>query len=57
MRNAERVPIRLTTQVPARTRERLKRKTTDHMKLIESSPKRVVAYFGDPKVNYAANHK
>lgn len=47
----------ITTQVPARTRERLRRKTTDHMNLVESSPKRVIAYFGDPKVNYAANHK
>ncbi len=47
----------ITTQVPARTRARLKRKTTDHMKLIESSPDRVIAYFGDPKVSYAANHK
>ena len=47
----------ITTQVPARTRERLKRKTTDHMTLIESSPKRVIAYFGDPNVSYAANHK
>ena len=47
----------ITTQVPARTRECLKRKTTDHMTLIESSPKRVIAYFGDPKVSYAASHK
>ena len=47
----------ITTQVPARTRERLKQKTTDHMTLIESSPKRVIACFGDPKVSYAANHK
>lgn len=39
------------------TRERLKRKTTDHMTLIESSPKRVIAYFGDLKVSYAANLK
>ena len=31
--------------------------TTDHMTLIESSPKRVIAYFGDPKVSYAASHK
>jgi len=47
----------ITTQVPARTRDHLKRKTADHMKLIESSPDRVIAYFGDPRVNYAANHK
>ena len=42
---------------PRRSRKGTTRKTTDHMKLIESSPKRVVAYFGDTKVNDVANYK
>ncbi len=47
----------ITTQVPARTRERLKKKTTEHMNMIQSNPQRVMAYFQDPVVNYAANHR
>jgi transposase len=46
----------ITTQVPARTRERLKKKTTEHMNMIQASPQRVMSYFQDPVVRYAANH-
>lgn len=44
----------LRSGVPARTKAKLKAVTTDHMALIESSPDRVIAYFQDPNVRYAA---
>jgi len=47
---------KITTTAPARTRRELKEVTVRHMKLIESSPKRVIKYFSDPYVKYAAYH-
>lgn len=46
----------ITTTAPARTRRKLKEVTIRHMGLIERSPERVIKYFGDPYVSYAANH-
>ena len=47
---------RITTTAPARTRRKLKALSIEHMELIEHSPERVIKYFGDPHVSYAANH-
>lgn len=47
----------ITTVAPARTRKKLLAVATSHMKLIESSPDRVINYFGDPYISYAGNHK
>jgi len=47
---------KITTVAPARTRKKLLEITTSHMKLIETSPDRVLSYFGDPRVSYAARH-
>ena len=42
------------SKVPARTKTKLRAAASDHMRLIESSPERVKAYFKDPRVAYAA---
>lgn len=47
---------KITTSIPARSRSKLLEVTTQHMKTIESSPERVISYFGDPFIKYAANH-
>jgi transposase len=47
---------KITTTAPARTRRKLKAVTIEHMTLIERSPERVIKYFGDPHVSYAAHH-
>lgn len=47
---------KITTTAPSRTRRKLEAVTIQHMKLIERSPDRVIKYFGDPHVSYAANH-
>ncbi len=47
---------KITTTAPARSRSKLKEVTTRHMEFIERSPERVIKYFGDPHVSYAANH-
>jgi transposase len=44
----------ITTKVPVRTKARLYDAAHAHMTLIASSPKRVKAYFQDPRVKYAA---
>lgn len=41
-------------KVAARTKPKLRKAAEDHMKTIEASPDRVKAYFGDPRVHYAA---
>lgn len=46
----------ITTTTPSRSRSKLLEVTTQHMKTIESSPERVISYFGAPFVKYAANH-
>ena len=47
---------KITTVAPARTRKKLLDVTTGYMKLLEHSPERVVSYFGDPHISYAACH-
>jgi len=42
------------TTVPARTKTRLKAVATKHMTELEQSPERVMAFFQDPRVRYAA---
>ena len=42
------------SKVPARTKAKLKSAAIDHMAMIEQNPKRVIAYFHDPRVKYAA---
>ena len=47
---------KITTVAPMRTRKKLLKVTTDYMKLLEKSPKRVINYFGDSPIRYAACH-
>jgi len=42
------------SKVPARTKARLKSAATEHMTRLEQNPDRVMAYFQDPHVKYAA---
>ena len=42
------------SKAPARTKVQLKAVTTQHMQMLESSPERVMKYFQDPRVKYAA---
>jgi transposase len=44
----------IATQVPARTKAKLKLAATNHMLALEQSPERVRKFFQDPKVKYAA---
>lgn len=53
-RTPERRPQASSAPPRARTKARLMAVTTEHMSLIESSPDRVMAYFQDPNVRYAA---
>ncbi len=46
---------KITTVAPARTRKKLLEVTTNHMRLIEQSTQRVINYFGDPHIRYAAS--
>lgn len=46
---------KITTVAPARTRKKLLEVTTRHMRLIEQSTQRVINYFGDPHIRYAAS--
>lgn len=43
------------SKVPARTKTKLKDAATDHMTMLEKTPERVMRYFKDPKVAYAAS--
>jgi transposase len=47
---------KLTTEVPARTRNKLLQVTRSHMEFIQASPERVKSYFQDPHVRYAAGN-
>lgn len=42
------------SKVPARTKPKLKAVATSHMERLVQSPERVIKYFQDPRVNYAA---
>lgn len=41
-------------KAPARTKAQLRSVTTQHMQMLGNSPGRVMAYFQDPRVKYAA---
>jgi len=41
-------------RVPARTKAKLREAATSHMRLLEKNPKRVISYFQDNRVKYAA---
>ena len=41
-------------RVPVRTRAKLRQAATDHMTMLAQSPERVMAYFQDRRVRYAA---
>ena len=41
-------------RVPVRTKATLRQAATDHMTMLEQSPERVIAYFQDSRVRYAA---
>jgi transposase len=43
------------SKVPARTKAKLKAAASGHMSMLEASPDRVMAYFQDPRVKYAAS--
>lgn len=42
------------SKVPARTKTKLKSVATEHMQALEQAPERVMKYFQDPRVKYAA---
>jgi transposase len=42
------------TKVPVRTKAKLRSATTEHMTKLEQSPERVMSFFQDPRVRYAA---
>lgn len=42
------------SKVPARTKAKLRAVTDEHMTQLEQQPERVRAYFGDPRIKYAA---
>jgi len=44
----------ISTRVPVRTKAKLKAAASEHMAELERSPERVMAFFRDPKVRYAA---
>ena len=45
----------ITTSVPKRTRQGLRKKTEEHMTMVASTPERVKSYFKDKHVRYAAD--
>ena len=45
----------ITTSVPRRTRQGLRKKTEEHMTMVASTPERVKSYFKDKHVSYAAD--
>jgi transposase len=42
------------TKVPVRTKAKLRLATTEHMSKLEQAPERVMSFFQDPRVKYAA---
>ena len=45
----------ITTGVPKRTRQGLRKKTEEHMTMVASTPEHVKSYFKDKHVRYAAD--
>jgi hypothetical protein len=41
-------------KVPVRSKEKLRMAVTEHMESLERQPERIVSFFGDPRVKYAA---
>jgi len=41
-------------RVPVRTKAKLREAANEHMAMLENSPERVMSYFQDPRVKYAA---
>ena len=41
-------------RVPVRTRAKLREAASAHMRMLDSNPERVISYFEDPRVRYAA---
>lgn len=46
--------LEMGKRVPVRTKAKLRQAATDHMTMLEQSPERVMAYFQDRRVRYAA---
>ena len=44
----------LGSRIQARTKDKLKQVTKAHMEMLENNPERVISYFSDPKIKYAA---
>ena len=44
----------ISSNAPNRTREKLRTHAESHMKMVSNSPERVIKYFGDKHVSYAA---
>lgn len=44
----------LGSRIQARTKDKLKQVTKAHMEMLENNPNRVISYFNDPKIKYAA---
>jgi transposase len=44
----------MSTRVPVRTKAKLREAANDHMAMLEHSPERVMSYFQDSRVRYAA---
>ena len=44
----------LGSRIQARTKDKLKQVTKAHMEMLENNPDRVISYFNDPKIKYAA---
>ncbi|CAE6728026.1 hypothetical protein NTGZN8_380007 [Candidatus Nitrotoga fabula] len=41
-------------RVPVRTKAKLRDAANEHMAMLEKSPERVMSFFQDPRVKYAA---
>jgi len=41
-------------RMPVRTKAKLRQAANEHMAMLEQSPERVMSFFQDPKVKYAA---
>ncbi|MCL2636433.1 MAG: IS630 family transposase, partial [Betaproteobacteria bacterium] len=44
----------LGSRVQMRTKDKLRAATDSHMSMLEQNPERVMSYFQDPRVKYAA---
>jgi hypothetical protein len=43
------------SKTPKRTKERLREAVEEHMEMLQNTPKRIVRYFRDPAISYAAD--